>query len=107
MVRIGNTAIDCRGIEETFMSGLVRRVVELSVEQNEFLQRRSREIGISEDDLVRRAIDAMTSEPEAQASRLDGWRRLKAVMEQRARLDVPQTGRTWTRQDLYDSAGRH
>jgi hypothetical protein len=89
------------------MSGLVRRVVELSVEQNEFLQRRSREIGISEDDLVRRAIDAMTSEPEAQASRLDGWRRLKAVMEQRARLNVPQTGRTWTRQDLYDSAGRH
>lgn|GEM_PF-7065959 len=89
------------------MSSLVKRVVELRPEQHEFLKRRSQEMGISEDELVRRAIDAMTGEPEVDSSRLDGWTRLRSEMEKRARLNVPQTGRSWTREELYDADSRH
>ena len=84
------------------MSGIVRRVVELSIQQNDFLRRRSREIGITEDELVQRAIDAMNDEARRPPSRRDAWSRLKSVMNQRTGIDVPQTGRTWTRDDLYE-----
>lgn len=88
------------------MSGVVRRTVELSVEQNDFLQRRSREIGVTEDELVRRAIDAMNDDPDARSARRNAWTRLKSAMEQRTRIDVPQSGRTWAREDLYETDGR-
>jgi hypothetical protein len=94
-------------LQEVNMSGVIRREFELSTEQSEFLRRRSREIGVTEDELLRRAIDAIRSEHEVIRTRQRAWNHLKSMMEERAQMDVPQTGRTWTREDLYDVEGRH
>jgi hypothetical protein len=89
------------------MSGLVRRVIEISVEQDDFLQRRAREVGVTEDELIRRAIEQLDDVAAEQLKDLDAWTRLRAAMEDRVRLDVPQTGRTWTRDELYDIDHQH
>ena len=91
--------------EEVSVSGIVRKEFELTTEQLALLQRRSREIGVTEDELVRRAIDALCEETKQQQTRQDAWKRLMDAMEQRALMDVPQTGRKWTREELHDARG--
>ena len=89
------------------MSGAVRREFELREEQCALLRQRSRELGVSEDELVRRAIDAMIQMREQRSTRREAWLRLRAAMEQRALMDVPQTGRSWTREDLHVDDGSY
>jgi len=89
------------------VSGAVRREFELREEQSALLRQRSRELGVSEDELVRRAIDAMIQMREQRSTRREAWLRLRAAMEQRALMDVPQTGRSWTREDLHVDDGSY
>lgn len=84
------------------MTRMVRKQIYIEHQQEELLKRRAKELGITEAELVRRAIDQIADAQATSARKLKAWQEAKAVMEERLRMDVPQTGRTWTRDELYE-----
>jgi hypothetical protein len=80
---------------------MVRKQVYITQEQEEKLKRAARDAGLAEADIVRRGIDLATGAPETERRQL-ALRRLLAFMEERAKLEVPQVPRRWTRDELYD-----
>jgi len=84
------------------MARMVRKQVYITNEQQALLKRRAKALGVPEAEVVRRGIE-LAGQPGA-AFRPDpkAWQELKKDMEKRGKLKVPQTGRTWTREDLYE-----
>ena len=80
---------------------MVRKQVYISEDQDARLKRASKELGVTESELIRRGVDATCSavkgprDPEA-------WAELMAFVKKRAEMKVPQTGRSWTRDELYE-----
>jgi len=83
------------------MARMVRKQIYIKPEQDEALERRSKELGISEAELIRQYIDDGSARPSA-AERAKAWQEELAFMKERAKMRVPQTGRTWTRDELYE-----
>lgn len=85
------------------MGRMVRKQVYIEPRQDALLKKRAAELGVTEAELVRRGIDQVIRSggrpffPDPQA-----WLDLKAFMEERRTMQVPQTGRVWTREELYD-----
>lgn len=84
------------------MSRMVRKQVYIEPRQDELLKRRAKELGVTEAELIRRAIDQAMRVSAALPPDQQAWEEEKAFIEERMRMDVPQTGRTWTRDELYD-----
>jgi len=84
------------------MSRMVRKQVYIEPEQEELLKRRSRELGVSEAALIRRGIEqaARLSVPRVLDRR--AWEDAKRFILERLAISAPQTGRTWTRDELYE-----
>jgi hypothetical protein len=84
------------------MVAMVRKQVYIEPAQERFLKRRATELGVSEAELIRRAIDSLARTPARPSFDPDAWETVVASMEERAR--VPSTGerRTWRREDLYE-----
>ncbi len=86
------------------MPRMVRKQVYIDPRQDRFLKRRARQLGVTEAELMRQGIDALGHFP------LNGLRprRLEALAESERyirthrRFAVPQTGRDWTREELYE-----
>ena len=80
---------------------MVRKQVYIREDQDARLKRASKELGVTESELIRRGVDATCStvkgprDPEA-------WAELMAFVKKRAEMKVPQTGRSWTRDELYE-----
>ena len=86
------------------MGRMIRKQVYIEPEQDELLKRRSKELGISEAALIRQAIDRLVPDAaggKSPAAR-QAWEEAKRVMQERMQLRVPQTGRSWTREEIYD-----
>jgi hypothetical protein len=83
---------------------MVRKQIYIEPHQEQLLKRRAEELQISEAELVRRAIDQIgrTTTLVSSDLRLRAWEEAKALMEERMKMVVPQTGRSWTRDELYD-----
>lgn len=82
---------------------MVRKQVYIEPEHEEFLKRRSAELGITEAELIRRAIVRLAAEPMPRVRRdRHAWEEALAFMRERMELKAPQTGRTWTREEIYD-----
>jgi hypothetical protein len=98
------------------MSRMVRKQVYIEPRQDEMLKRRARELGVSEAELIRRAIEEASGAPhDREAERLAAleelkgfmlrrraWHEAKSFIEQRMGIVAPQTGRGWTRDELYE-----
>ena len=84
------------------MSRMVRKQIYIEPRQDELLKRRARELGVTEAELIRQAIDEFAHAQASLARKLQVWEEEKAFMQERARMNVPQTGRTWTRDELYE-----
>ena len=100
------------------MGRMIRKQVYIEPEQEQLLKRRSKELGISEAALIRQAIDRLDADGDESRSdrraweeakrviqermQLPAWEEELAFIEQRMQLRVPQTGRSWTREELYD-----
>ena len=102
------------------MGRMIRKQVYIEPEQEELLKRRSKELGISEAALIRQAIDrlrlgAASDKPlprkpaweEAkrviqERMQLPAWEDELAYIRQRMKLRVPQTGRSWMREEIYE-----
>ena len=84
------------------MPKMVRKQVYIEPRQDDLLKRQARSLGVTEAELIRRGLDAICRVPQLGLRDVQAWREAKALMEERLRLDVPQTGRAWTRDGLYD-----
>lgn len=80
---------------------MIRKQVYIEARQDRSLKRRARETGVSEAELVRRGIDALERGANATVSEPHLWRAARAYILRQRRAAVPQTGRTWRRDDLY------
>ena len=84
------------------MGRMVRKQVYITAEQEATLKRRAKALGVSEAELVRRGIE-LAGRPAATFGRdPEAWEELLRDMKKRARMNVPQTGRNWTREELYE-----
>ncbi len=89
------------------MARMVRKQVYIEARQEALLKRRAKELGVSEAEVVRRGIDQVALVPAVELKawgpeRGRLWEELRTDMEERSKLQVPQTGRSWTREELYD-----
>ena len=80
---------------------MVRKQVYIEPAQEQFLKRRAKELGVTEADLIRRAIDTLARTPAGPPFDPEAWTAIVELMEQRARLPIAG-GRRWTRDDLYE-----
>lgn len=84
------------------MSRMVRKQIYIEPRQEQLLKRRAEELRVAEAELIRRGIDQIARAPLALRPELDLWEEEKAYIKQHRRLEVPQTGRGWTREELYE-----
>ena len=84
------------------MARMIRKQVYIEPRHEELLKRRSNELGISEAELIRRAIEQVAWGPVRGQVDRSAWEAAKVFIQQRRRLEAPQTGRAWTRDQLYD-----
>lgn len=83
------------------MKRMIRKQIQLTPELEEALKRKAEELGLSQSELVREYIDKGMQQP-TEAERKKAREELIASMEERAKMKVPQTGRRWTRDELYE-----
>jgi hypothetical protein len=81
---------------------MVRKQVYIEARQDRALKRRARATGVTEAELVRRGIDALDRGVVATVRDPDSWRAARAYIASHRRSAVPQTGRTWRRDELYE-----
>lgn len=84
------------------MGRMVRKQLYIEPRQEELLKRRARELGVTEAELIRRGIDQIGFAPTGLPLDNSAWEEAKTLIQKRLRLDVPQTGRSWTRDELHD-----
>lgn len=86
---------------------MVRKQVYIQPYQEAGLKAQAAASGVTEAELIRRGIDFVLSGGAAgQLARQEAWARLKAIMDERATLKVPQGKRTWKREDAYERGGK-
>lgn len=84
------------------MPRMIRKQIYIELRQEELLKRRAKQLGIPESELIRRGIDQISRVPLNLTPDLQAWEEAKAFIKQRMNIVAPQTGRDWTRDDLYD-----
>ena len=80
---------------------MVRKQVYIEARQDRALKREARTLGVPEAELVRRGIDAL-GRAGAAAPDPERWRSARQFIVRERRLAVPQTGRAWQREKLYE-----
>lgn len=85
------------------MARMVRKQVYIEERQDRILKRRARELGVTEAELIRDGIDQLEAGARAlPTSRSRALAELRRHWKKRASIKVPQTGRGWTREELYE-----
>lgn len=84
------------------MGRMVRKQIYIEPEQEELLKRRARELGVTQAELMRRGIDQTSRVPVASFPDRRAWEEARAFIMRRGGVVAPQTGREWTREELYD-----
>ena len=85
------------------MTRMIRKQIYISPGQEELLKRRAKALGLSEAELIRRAIENLASASPSLPLDKQAWERELAFIKERARC-LPDLGgkRTWTREQLYE-----
>ena len=81
---------------------MIRKQVYIEPRHEEILKQTAERWKLSEAELVRYAIDQLEKDQPPGPVRQRAWEKLKAFAEERALMQVPPTGRTWTRDDIYE-----
>jgi hypothetical protein len=83
---------------------MIRKQVYIEERQERTLKRRAKELGLTEAELIRRGIDALDREPARgpRPRRLEALAESERYIQKYRRMKVPQTGRRWTREELYE-----
>jgi hypothetical protein len=81
---------------------MVRKQVYIEPGQDALLKRQAAQLGVTEAELIRRAIDQAGAAPRGLPADQDAWAKAKSIIQERLGITVPQTGRSWTREELYE-----
>lgn len=92
---------------------MVRKQIYIRPDQEKALKQLSEITGVSEAALIRLGIDqlkagrSLPTDKSAWQKELDfisqrAWEQSRALIKKRLKMDVPQTGRGWTREELYE-----
>lgn len=84
------------------MRRMVRKQVYIEPGQDALLKRQAAQLGVTEAELIRRAIDQAGAAPRGLPVDQDAWAKAKSIIQERLGITVPQTGRSWTREELYE-----
>lgn len=93
----------------TDVAHMIRKQVYIEPRHEALLKRVAKAAGISEAELIRRGIE-LAADERATAFRKrntsplaeQAWQDADAFLDKRKQLHAPQTGRTWTRDELYE-----
>jgi hypothetical protein len=88
------------------MTKMIRKEIYIDPDLDAFLSEASQAKGTSESAFVRSLLRRCMTESGRRTNRDAAWERLRQLLEERRALQVAQTGRTWTRDDLYDDPHR-
>ena len=84
------------------MRRMVRKQVYIEPGQDARLKRQAAQLGVTEAELIRRAIDQAGAAPRGLPLDQGAWEEAKGIIQQRRGITVPQSGRSWTREELYE-----
>jgi len=84
------------------MAQMIRKQVYIEAGQDASLKRLARMLGLSEAEIIRRAIDRQTSTVPTGVRDLEAWEREKAFIAARMAAGPVSAKRTWHREDLYE-----
>ena len=80
---------------------MIRKQVYIEPKHERMLKRLSESRGVPESVLIREGIERVTAGP-AHAMDPASWEREERFIRERRTMDVPQTGRGWQRDELYE-----
>lgn len=81
---------------------MVRKQVYIEPRHEKLLKARAKDWGLPEAELIRLAIDRLEEGPPPTAIRRRAWEQIDEYIRKHRMMDVPQTGRAWTREELYE-----
>jgi hypothetical protein len=82
---------------------MIRKQIYIKPEQEKALKQRARALQVSEADLIRQGIESILGKPDGGVDIADqAWEDAKRFIRLRMAMKVPQTGRSWTRDELYE-----
>lgn len=85
------------------MSDLIRKQLYITSDQEKMLKLKSKELGVTEAEIVREALGKRDYRFEYPFKSTDKWQEELAFITKRMDgRQVEQKGRTWRREDLYD-----
>jgi predicted DNA-binding protein len=85
---------------------MIRKQIYIQAEQESMLKRLSKDMGLSEAEIIRQAIDRQLEELEWRQRALKAWESEKAFIRKRVKQGSVHGERTWKREDLYDRHAR-
>ena len=84
------------------MATKIRKQIYLDAEQDRLLKNISRKSGLSEAEIIRKAIDRQAVIPLPQTGRHDVWKKEAVFIKGLMRKGVVKGKRSWDRLDLYE-----
>lgn len=84
------------------MGKMVRKQLYIDPRQEALLKQRAKELGITEAELVREALDSYTWSTKRVRRDLAVWQEEKAFMEALMSQGAVRDGRRWTRDELHE-----
>lgn len=83
------------------MTQKVRKQVYIEARQEKMLKRLSKELGVSETELIRRALDMILARGRGPLSNPQAWEEERAFIRERAKIPALGGERVWSREELY------
>jgi hypothetical protein len=84
------------------MAAKVRKQIYIEADQESTLKQIAGDMGISEAEIIRQAIDRYADQWQAPRRDPSAWERQRLRIQQLIDLGPVKGGRTWHREDLYD-----
>jgi len=84
------------------MAMMVRKQVYIEPRQETQLKQQVAETGMSESEIIRKAIDRWLEEQARQHQAQETWAKARVLMEERYVQEAVPGGRTWARDELYE-----
>ena len=91
------------------MTQMVRKEIYITPQDDELLKRRAEQLGVSEADLIRQAVEQIARQAAKREEAIKAWEETIAFARERAKLPIAGTGgdRGWTREELYDERPKY
>lgn len=84
------------------MTTKVRKQIYIEPQQETTLKQLAEQTGVSEEEIVRQAIDNHLRSLRRSRPDLEAWERIRAFIDQRMQQGPVPGKRAWRREDLYD-----